>query len=188
MRMTGCNLRCRYCDTTYAYNEGSEISVEDIVEQVRKYGTSLVEITGGEPLLQQDIQPLIKRLLDAGFTVLVETNGSVNIRDVDKRAVIIMDIKTPQSGMFEKMDLSNLGYLKSTDEVKFVISGRDDYEWSRGFIQEHGLSGRCTILFSPVHGNLPPGDLAEWILHDRLTVRLNIQIHKYIYRDRTRGV
>lgn len=188
VRLTGCNLRCVYCDTAYAYEEGREMSEEQILEAVAGYGIKLVEVTGGEPLLQKEVLPFIERLLDAGYTVLIETNGSVSIKDVDKRAVVIMDIKTPKSGMFEKMDLMNLKYLKPHDELKFVVYDREDYEWTKEFIKDYGLTGKCTILLSPAFENLSPADLAQWMVEDRLPVRFNLQLHKYIYSPETRGV
>jgi 7-carboxy-7-deazaguanine synthase len=184
VRMTGCNLRCVYCDTTYAYEEGREMSWDEILEAVNRYGIRLVEITGGEPLLQKDTLSLMERLLDNGFTVLLETNGSENIQDVDKRVTIIMDIKTPKSGMFERMDLMNLKYVKPDDEIKFVVIDREDYEWVRNFIKDYGLieglTNKCKILLSPAYGTLLPEDLSKWIIEDRLPVRLNLQLHKYI--------
>jgi 7-carboxy-7-deazaguanine synthase len=188
IRMTGCNLRCSYCDTTYAYDEGSELSEEDIFKKVRNAGIRLVEITGGEPLIQKGIYRLIERLLDDGYTVLIETNGSINIKDVDKRAVVILDIKTPGSGMCEEMDLSNIDYIKNYDEVKFVITDRIDYEWSKDIIQRYNIKNKCLILMSPVYGILPAEDLARWMLEDRLEARLNLQIHKYIFGPDRRGV
>ena len=188
VRMSGCNLRCVYCDTAYAYEEGLEMTEDDVFKQAVSYGISLVEITGGEPLMQKDISPLIKRLLDNGLTVLVETNGSVSISGMDRRAIIIMDIKTPGSGMCEVMEPENLRLLKSKDELKFVIADRGDYEWTRDFIRKHGLSGKCTILLSPVFGVFSPRDLSRWMLDDRLPARLNLQLHKYIYGPEERGV
>ena len=188
VRMSGCNLRCVYCDTAYAYEEGFEMSEDDVFNRAVSYDISLVEITGGEPLMQKDVLPLIKRLIDSGLTVLVETNGSVNVSGVDRRAIIIMDIKTPGSGMCEMMDLDNLTLLKSEDELKFVIAGRGDYEWTRDFIRKHGLSGKCTILLSPVFGAFSARDLSRWMLDDRLPARLNLQLHKYIYGPEERGV
>lgn len=188
VRMTGCNLRCEYCDTTYAYEEGIEMSENEILESVKSYGIKLVEITGGEPLLQKDTIKLIEKLLDVGFIVLIETNGSISIKDVDDRAVIIMDIKTPKSGMFDRMDLLNLKHLRSKDEVKFVIADRQDYEWAKEFIKDYGLKDICKVLLSPAYGILPPADLSRWILEDKLPARLNLQIHKYIYGPETRGV
>ncbi|MGO9014768.1 MAG: radical SAM protein [Dissulfurispiraceae bacterium] len=188
IRMSGCNLRCVYCDTTYAYEEGTELTEDDVFKQAVSYGIGLVEITGGEPLMQKDVLPLIKRLLDSGLNVLVETNGSVSVGGVDRRAIIIMDIKTPGSGMCEMMDFENLRLLKSQDELKFVIADRRDYEWTRDFIRKHGLSDKCTILLSPVFGVFSPRDLSKWMLDDRLRARLNLQLHKYIYGPEERGV
>jgi len=186
--MSGCNLRCVYCDTNYAYEEGTELTEDDVFKRAVSYGIGLVEITGGEPLMQKDVLPLIKRLLDSGLTVLVETNGSVSVGGVDRRAIIIMDIKTPGSGMRGMMDLENLRLLKSQDELKFVIADRGDYEWTRDFIRKHELSGKCTILLAPVFGAFSPRDLSKWMLDDRLQARLNLQLHKYIYGPEERGV
>jgi 7-carboxy-7-deazaguanine synthase len=188
IRMTGCNLRCTYCDTAYAYSEGSELSEVDILRKVRHAGINLVEITGGEPLLQEEVYHLVDSLLSEGYMVLIETNGSQDIRNVDKRAVVILDIKTPGSGMHEKMDLSNLDAIKKTDEVKFVIAGRADYEWAKEIIMKYRLTDRCHILFSPAYGNLEPKELTAWIVADKLPVRLNLQMHKYIFGSEKRGV
>lgn len=182
VRMSGCNLRCTYCDTKYSYDGGADLSVEEIFGKVEEAGIRLVEITGGEPLLQKDeMNRLVTRLLDSDYRVLVETNGTLPIGAIDPRAVVIMDLKTPGSGMSMMNDLSNLAHLKSTDEVKFVICGPDDYLWARGIVREYGLAQRCSVLFSPVAGVLSPRQLAEWILADRLEARLNLQLHKYIY-------
>lgn len=183
IRLTGCNLRCKYCDTKYAYFEGEELSEEKIVSEVHHAGINLVEITGGEPLLQKEVYHLIKTLLDEGYKVLIETNGSISIKDIDKRAVIILDIKTPGSGMNKEMKLSNLDYIKKIDEIKFVITDRIDYEWSKGIIHQYKLKDRCHILISPAYGILQPEELAKWILGDALEVRLNLQIHKYIFNS-----
>jgi len=182
IRLSGCNLRCSYCDTTYSYEEGTEMSVESIVERVSGEGLRLVEITGGEPLLQpEEVLELAKRLLDAGHKVLIETNGTISIGSLDSRAIVIMDIKTPASGMSGKNDLSNLAYIKPENEIKFVICDRNDYDWSKKIVLEHGLSKRCTVLFSPAAGRIDPRELTCWILEDRLEVRLNMQLHKIIY-------
>jgi len=181
IRMTGCNLRCSYCDTTYAYYDGRELSEEDIIGEARRADINIVEITGGEPLLQKEVFHLIKKLLDEDYKVLIETNGSMNIKDVDKRAVVILDIKTPGSGMSEKMDLSNLKNIKSTDEIKFVVTNRTDYEWSKDIIHKYNLINKCRLLLSPAYGSLPPEDLARWMIEDRLKARLNLQLHKYIF-------
>jgi 7-carboxy-7-deazaguanine synthase len=188
VRIAGCNLRCVYCDTTYAYEEGIEMSVDEVIDDVKIYGIKLIEITGGEPLMQKDVLSLIERLLDDGFTVLVETNGTVSIKDVDKRAIVIIDIKTPKSGMFGEMDLLNLKYLKASDELKFVIIDREDYEWVKDFIRDYGLADKCKILLAPAYGMLAPESLSKWIIDDRLPVRLNLQMHKYIYGPDKRGV
>jgi 7-carboxy-7-deazaguanine synthase len=188
VRMTGCNLRCTYCDTTYAYDEGSEMTVEEIIDAVRSYGFNLVEITGGEPLLQKDAGILISRLLDADFRVLVETNGSLDIRDIDSRAIVIMDVKTPGSGMSDSLRIENFSLLKKSDELKFVITDKADYDWARAMVRKFSLSEKCTILFSPVSGKLAPSGLSKWIIADRLPVRINLQLHKYMYGPDQRGV
>jgi len=185
--MTGCNLRCSYCDTTYAYDEGSELSEEDILSEVRRAGIDLVEITGGEPLLQQGVFGLMKRLSDERYKVLIETNGSMKIKEVDKRAVVILDIKTPGSRMSEKMDLSNIEDMKSADEMKFVITDKFDYDWAKEMIHRYDLINRCRILMSAAFGILSPEDLARWMIEDRLNARLNPQLHKYFFRP-GRGV
>jgi 7-carboxy-7-deazaguanine synthase len=188
IRLTGCNLRCTYCDTTYAYAEGSERSVEEVADFVRDRGVKLVEITGGEPLMQEDVHPLIERLLNSGYTVLVETNGSMNIREIDSRAVLILDIKTPGSGMSGEMDFSNLAHLKQTDEIKFVLTGRADYDWAKEIMSRYALEEKCHVLFSPAFGILSPEKLSEWILEDSLAVRLNLQLHAYIFGSGKKGV
>jgi len=165
------------------------MSIDAILDEVSEKGLRLVEITGGEPLLQSDeAAKLTKRLLDAGYKVLIETNGSVSIGSLDSRAVVIMDMKTPASTMSEKNNLSNFAYIKPDDEIKFVICDRNDYEWSKNMVLEYELSKRCTILFSPSAGAIAPRELAGWILQDRLEVRLNMQLHKIIYSPDERGV
>jgi len=188
IRMTGCNLRCSYCDTTYAYHKGRELSEEEILGKVRRAGINLVEMTGGEPLLQIEVYPLIKRLIKDGYKVLVETNGSLSIKDVDKRAVVILDIKAPGSGMSDKMDLSNIKILKRSDEVKFVVTDRTDYEWAKEIIYTYNLLHKCPILLSPAYGILHSEDLARWMIEDRLHARLNLQLHKYIFDSEREGI
>jgi 7-carboxy-7-deazaguanine synthase len=188
IRMSGCNLRCSYCDTVYAYEEGTELTEGEIMGKVHAIGLKTVEITGGEPLLQRGVLALTKRLLEHGFRVLMETNGSQDIRHVDRRAVLIPDVKTPGSGMANTFLMSNLGLLRPVDELKFVITGREDYEWSRNFAKEHSLTGKCTLLFSPAFGILDARDLSKWMIDDRLEARLNLQLHKYIYGPDVRGV
>ena len=181
IRLSGCNLRCVYCDTQYSYEEGSEMPIDEIRGRVRSAGVDLVEITGGEPLLQKDTPLLVRGLLDEGRTVLIETNGSVSIEDIDRRAVVILDVKTPGSGMGGKTDLANFDLIKPTDEIKFVICGREDYEWAKEILSRYGLTEKARILFSAAIGMLAPSDLARWIIDDRLDVRLNVQIHKFIF-------
>jgi 7-carboxy-7-deazaguanine synthase len=189
IRLSGCNLRCTYCDTTYSYGEGQEMSVDEVIGKVKVSGQKLVEITGGEPLLQpEDLAELTSRLLDSGCRVLIETNGTLSIRALDKRAVIIMDVKTPSSGMSELNDYTNFDVIGKFGEIKFVISNRADYEWAERIVREYGLPRRCTVLFSPAFGAMPPRDLAAWLLEDSLEVRLNIQLHKYIYDPDERQV
>ncbi len=188
VRMTGCNLRCSYCDTVYAYEDGTDLTEDEIAAKIGETGLKTVEITGGEPLLQKGLPTLVEGLLDLGYRVLIETNGSRNIEEIDRRAVIILDIKTPGSGMSEKVMLSNLSSLKYGDEVKFVLTDRKDYEWAKDFIRKYELAGRCEILFSPAFGMLDPQSLSRWIVNDRLEVRLNLQLHKYIYGPDVRRV
>lgn len=187
IRMTGCNLRCSYCDTKYAYHEGDDLSEDSIINRVKKAGTELVEITGGEPLLQKGVGALITRLLDEGFDVLVETNGSYSIKDIDKRAVVILDIKTPGSGMADKMEFSNIHQIKLDDEIKFVITSRRDYEWTKDIMATYDLSNKGHVLLSPAYGMLDPQDLIQWMLEDGINARLNLQLHKYIFGPDTRG-
>jgi 7-carboxy-7-deazaguanine synthase len=189
VRLAGCNLRCVYCDTQYAFEGGIEMPLDDIVGHVKLVGVNLVEITGGEPLLQgRDTLALIGTLLDEGFEVLVETNGSLGIHEIDRRAVIILDVKTPGSCMSNEMDFSNFDHLKVSDEVKFVICDKSDYDWARDIVAKFRLRDRAKVLFSPAIGMLPPRQLAKWIVEDRLEVRLNVQIHKYIFGPEERGV
>jgi 7-carboxy-7-deazaguanine synthase len=188
IRLTGCNLRCSYCDTVYAYTGGSELSAEEVAVAVRNTGIELVEITGGEPLLQRDVHHLMKILISEGCRVLLETNGTLSIKDIHPKIVLIMDFKTPGSGMSAEMDFSNLEYIKSTDEIKFVLTGLDDYIWAKEIIRKNNLPYRCHVLLSPAYGILKPEDLAKWMLEDRLEARLNLQIHKYIFGAQRKGV
>ena len=189
VRLTACDLRCSWCDTPYAFTEGSKMSVDDVVERVRAYNCDVVEITGGEPLLQKDVYPLMERLLDDGRAVMLETGGHLSADDVPAGVIRVIDVKCPGSGEAAKMHWPNLDRLRSSDEIKFVIKDRTDYEYARGVVHDHDLVHRCTaVLFSPVHGVLDPKRLAEWILADRLPVRLQLQAHKYIWDPQTRGV
>jgi 7-carboxy-7-deazaguanine synthase len=189
VRLTACDLRCSWCDTPYAFHEGRKMTVDEVVAGVDAFGCPMVEITGGEPLLQPDVYPLMQRLLDGGHTVMLETGGHRSIAKVPPAVVRIVDVKCPGSGEADKNDWSNLDLLTPIDEVKFVIKDRLDYGFARDVIARHTLPGRCAaVLMSPVHGVLPPRDLAEWILEDRLPVRLQLQAHKYIWSPETRGV
>ena len=188
VRLTGCNLRCLYCDTQYAYKEGTEYSLDKVVAEVNKRAVSRVVMTGGEPLLQDETYILCSRLLDAGATVLLETNGSILIKDVDQRVHRILDLKCPGSGMDKYMIFKNVDYLTVRDEIKFVISDRKDFEWALEILNQHEMQGRAHVLFSPVSDRLHPQELAEWILQEKLNVRLQLQIHRYIWPDRRRSV
>lgn len=188
IRFSGCNLNCDFCDTPEARNNGMELSEDEIFNEVSLIGVNLIEITGGEPLLQDGVFHLIEGFLNDGHTVLLETNGSMSIREVDTRTKIILDIKTPGSGMSDEMDLSNLDYIKPDDEIKFVLTNRDDYEWAKQFISDHNIFARCRVLLSPAFGVLSPEILSKWMVEDRLPVRLNIQIHKYIFASDRRAV
>jgi 7-carboxy-7-deazaguanine synthase len=188
VRLTGCHLRCTWCDTAYAFYEGGWQALNDILARVRAYACPLVEVTGGEPLLQPAVFPLLARLADEFQTVLLETSGAVSIAEVDARVVRIVDIKCPGSGEVERNHWPNLALLTPRDEVKFVLADRADYEWARGVLQQRRLLERCPLLFSPVHGRVAPVELATWILEDRLPVRLGLQQHKYIWTPETRGV
>lgn len=182
IRLAGCNLRCTYCDTNYAYYHGRELSDEEIISKIEENGVKCVEFTGGEPLLQEETPPLIKTLLDRGYNVLIETNGSICIGCLDKRLTIIMDIKTPKSGMSERMNLKNLELFKSNDEIKFVLLDESDYIWAKDIISKYNLLNKTkNILMSPAYGILSPKTLASWILRDNLPVRIQLQIHKYIW-------
>jgi 7-carboxy-7-deazaguanine synthase len=189
VRLTACDLRCSWCDTPYAFTEGRKMSVEDVIARVEAFGCDLVEITGGEPLLQRDVYPLMERLVDSGRTVMIETGGHLSIADVPKRVIRIVDVKCPGSGESAKNYWPNLDLLRPDDEVKFVIRDRADYEFARAVVVRHNLVERArAVLFSPVHGVLDAKDLAAWILGDRLRVRLQLQAHKYIWGADVRGV
>jgi 7-carboxy-7-deazaguanine synthase len=188
VRLTGCPLRCLWCDTAYAFYGGTEQSLEDILSEVEQYGCRLVEITGGEPLAQAEVHRLITALADRGYTVLIETSGAMDIAPVDRRAILIMDLKCPGSGMEDRNRWSNIALLKAQDELKFVLRDRADYDWAVTTIARYNLNDRQRILFSPVFGELDPQLLAEWILTDRLPVRFQLQLHKVIWDPAARGV
>ncbi|MGC4099417.1 MAG: 7-carboxy-7-deazaguanine synthase QueE [Nitrospira sp.] len=188
VRLTGCPLRCTWCDTEYAFWGGTDRSIDDILDIVRSHGCQLVEVTGGEPLAQPDSHILLHRLCQEGFTVLLETSGAVDTTRVDPSVHIILDVKCPGSGMTERMHWPNLERLRSQDEAKFVIQDRNDYEWAKRILDRFQLTTRCPVLFSPVFGVLDPQRLAEWLLADRLPIRLQLQLHKHIWAPDRRGV
>lgn len=190
VRTTGCNLRCSYCDTRYAYDEGQEMEIEEIIERVASYECPLVEVTGGEPLIQKETPTLIHRLLEEGFEVLLETNGSQDISWIDERCVKIVDIKCPSSGEEKKNDLENLTRLTDRDEIKFVIGGRKDYEYAKKILDliDTNFSKKTPPHFSHAFGKMDPKILAKWILEDHLNVKLHIQLHKTIWDPEQRGV
>ncbi len=188
VRLTACHLRCGYCDTPHAFNQGETMSVDGVVAQALALGDELVEITGGEPLLQLEVYPLMSHLADAGKTVLLETSGAIDTSAVDPRVRVILDIKTPGSGEVEANVWSNLERLRPTDEAKFVVCDRADFDWSVGIVRKHHLIGRCPVLLSPAFGQVKPAELAEWILESRLPIRLQLQQHKILWDPLARGV
>jgi 7-carboxy-7-deazaguanine synthase len=187
VRLTGCNLRCTWCDSAYTFTGGERMSIDDVLERVRAYGCKLVEVTGGEPLAQAEAFTLITRLCDEGFEVLIETSGSIDIEPTDPRAKLILDIKCPGSGEVAKNRWSNLDKLRPHDELKFVIADRGDYEWARQLIEERRLD-RWTVLLSPVYGTMEMKSLAEWMLADRVPARFQTQLHKHIWGADVTGV
>ncbi len=189
IRLSGCNLRCSYCDTTYAHNEGSEMDFESILKVISTFPCQMVEITGGEPLLQKNTPFLVRQLLDQGYNVLIETNGSFGISDIDARCVVIMDVKCPSSGESHRNIYTNFKDLKNDDQIKFVIRDKEDYDFAKEVLETHKIPiADNHILFSPVTDVLHPSELACWILEDGLSVRLHLQLHKYIWPDIERGV
>lgn len=188
VRLTGCPLRCVWCDTAYAFYEGQRRSEDEVLAEIGAHPCRLVELTGGEPLSQPPAFPFVTRLADEGWEVLVETSGHVLLEGLDPRAVAIVDVKTPGSGEVDRMDWRNLELLKPRDEAKFVILDRADYEWSRALVRDKRLAERCPVLFSPVHGALDPGVLGRWILEDGLPVRLQVQLQKLLWPGVERGV
>jgi 7-carboxy-7-deazaguanine synthase len=188
VRLTGCPLRCRWCDTTYGFKGGRKLTFSQIIEEVEALEVPLIEFTGGEPLAQSESTELMAEFLSLGKTVLLETSGSIFLESVPKGVHIIMDVKCPSSGMSHKNDLNNFSFLKKTDEVKLVIADERDYEWAKEFVYEHQLTERFQVLFSPVWKEMDPKDLVSWFLRDKLSVRLNLQLHKYIWPNIEKGV
>jgi 7-carboxy-7-deazaguanine synthase len=183
VRLTGCPLRCRYCDTEYAFHGGRIMEVDEILARVRDQGARHVTVTGGEPLAQPDCLALMRRLCDEGYAVSLETGGALDVSVVDPRVSIVLDLKTPGSGEVDRNLYANLEHLAPKDQIKFVLCDRRDYEWAVSCLAEHALARRCEVLFSPAHGGLEPVRLAEWILADRLEVRLQVQLHKLLWGD-----
>jgi 7-carboxy-7-deazaguanine synthase len=189
VRLTYCNLRCTYCDTEYAFYDGKDMSVKKVIDEVEKYNCKLVEITGGEPLVQiEECLELMNRLCDLGYEVMIETGGSLSIKDINPRVKIIMDLKCPSSGMEKKNLYENVQYLKPTDELKFVIGNREDYGWTKTILGKYNLHGKYEILCSVVFGELEPVQLVNWILEDKLDVRFQLQMHKFIWHPEIKGV
>lgn len=187
IRLTGCNLNCSYCDTKYALQNGSAYSIPDILKYVKKYGCPLVEITGGEPLIQSETADLCQNLIDTHYTVLLETNGSLDISTLPEKCIKIMDIKCPDSGSGTSFYVKNLHYLSQKDECKMVISTKKDYSWALDFVYKHALNKKCTVVFSPNTQLIDPKDLAEWIIESNAPVRLGLQLHKMIWGEHARG-
>lgn len=189
VRLAACNLRCTWCDTTYSFGRGEPQLIEDLIRQVKDFGCPYVCITGGEPLLQKNVYPLMDQLCELGYKLSLETSGSLPIDAVHKDVKVILDLKCPGSGMSAKNDFNNIPLLKKKDEVKFVLLDRQDYEWTKDICQKYDLFDRVSeVLLSPVFGELDPKDLIQWMLEDRLPVRLNMQVHKFIWDPATKGV
>lgn len=183
IRLTGCPLRCNYCDTTYAFKGGEKLDLETILTRIREYSVQYVCVTGGEPLAQANCVKLLSKLCDEGYNVSLETSGALNISEVDPRVRVVMDIKTPSSGESDKNMYSNIEYLKADDEIKFVVANRDDFEWAEMMCRELGLCHKYRILFSPSYGVLANRDLADWVIASGLNVRFQLQLHKYIWGE-----
>lgn len=183
VRLTGCPMRCVYCDTAYAFSGGSNMEINDILAKVTEFGTQYVTVTGGEPLAQKDCHVLLKVLCDAGYNVSLETGGAIDISPVDRRVSVILDIKTPGSGELKNNFWGNLAHLKPTDEVKFVLCSRADYDWAKEILADYKITEKCPVLFSPVYSQVNPTELAEWVLADRLPVRMQLQLHKILWGE-----
>ncbi|MDO9282779.1 MAG: 7-carboxy-7-deazaguanine synthase QueE [Methylotenera sp.] len=183
VRLTGCPMRCVYCDTAYAFSGGSNMEINDILAKVTEFGTQYVTVTGGEPLAQKDCHVLLKALCDAGYNVSIETGGAIDISPVDRRVSVILDIKTPDSGELKNNLWGNLAHLKPTDEVKFVLCSRTDYDWAKEILADYKIAEKCPVLFSPVYSQVNSTELAEWVLADRLPVRMQLQLHKILWGE-----
>ena len=183
VRLTGCPLRCHYCDTQYAFMGGKKLSLAQIIQEIEQYSTNYITVTGGEPLSQANVHPLMKTLANKGYQVSLETSGALDISNVDSRVVKVMDLKTPSSGESSKNIYQNIDYLTTDDQVKFVIADDNDYDWSKNLVTDYDLTTRCQVLFSPVTDKMSATLLADKILHDKLAVRFQIQLHKYLWAD-----
>ena len=188
VRLTYCNLRCSYCDTEYAFYDGKEMTIHEIIDKVEEYNCDLVEITGGEPLLQKDCIKLIAELENKNKKILIETGGALSIKEISKKTHIILDVKCPSSNMSDRNLLDNFKYIKKTDEIKFVIGNQEDYLWAKNMIKKYKLDKKCSILISPVHNKIKEKTIVDWILKDNLNVRFQIQLHKKIWDESTKGV
>ena len=188
VRLSGCNLRCRYCDTKYAYRGGTGMEISEIVRAAKLFGIPLVEITGGEPLLQEETPALARALLRNGYRVMVETNGSLDISRLPNGVIRIMDVKCPSSGQSRRMLWSNIGRLQQSDQVKFVMANRRDYGWAKSVMEQNRLPRKCPVLFSPVWGRLDPAQLASWMVKDKAPPRLQVRLHKVLWPKQERGV
>ena len=184
IRLSGCPMRCHYCDTAYAFQGGSMMDMDDIMETIKKYNTRYVTVTGGEPLAQKEVLSLLKVLADQNYDVSLETGGGISIKEVDPRIKIILDIKTPESGEEKKNHWENLNLIHAKDEIKFVLCSREDYDWAKKILDQYKLTERCHVLFSPVYQKLNTTDLGNWILQDQLPVRLQIQLHKLLWGEK----
>ena len=184
IRLTGCPMRCSYCDTAYAFHDGKNMTIQDIFEEISQYKTKYVTVTGGEPLAQKPCWSLLSQLCDKGYNVSLETGGGISIEGIDKRAKIILDVKTPDSGESKNDNKTNISMIEKKDEIKFVISSKEDYEWAKGLIEEQHLIEKAPIIFSPAYENLSYKNLSEWILEDNLEVRFQVQLHKIIWGEK----
>jgi len=188
IRLTYCNLRCSYCDSEYTFYEGADMSIDEILDKIKNYSCKLVEVTGGEPLFQKGCIDLLQKLIDLDYKVLLETSGSLTIKDVPKEVINIIDFKCPSSNMKKKNLWENINYLKLDDEVKFVIGNREDYDWAKNKIKKYNLINTCKVLMSPTYKEIEPKMITEWILEDNLNIRFQVQLHKEIWPEEERGV
>ncbi|MEN9750795.1 MAG: 7-carboxy-7-deazaguanine synthase, partial [Pseudomonadota bacterium] len=184
IRLSGCPMRCHYCDTAYAFQGGVMMDIDDIMETIKKYNTRYVTVTGGEPLAQKEVLSLLKVLADQNYDVSLETGGGISIKEVDPRIKIILDIKTPESGEEKKNHWENLNFIHAKDEIKFVLCSREDYDWAKKILDQYQLTEKCHVLFSPVYQKINATDLGNWILQDQLPVRLQIQLHKLLWGEK----